>query len=71
MRTHCTALSLSDFLESVAATEAANGMDINADVYRQRAAEATRQQRPIEHLREENDVFRTRMAEAQRVMQGV
>lgn len=71
MRTHCTALSLSDFLASVAAAEAANGMDINADVYRYRAAQARTLETANQHMREVNDALTTRMAEAKRVMDGM
>lgn len=39
MRTHLTAMSGPDFLEHVADAEAANHNDINAQIYRDRAAQ--------------------------------
>ncbi len=40
MQTHATAMSVSEFLSSLATQERAQGLDTNAEVYEQRAIQA-------------------------------
>lgn len=71
MRTHCTALTLADFLTAIAAAEAANGMDVNAGIYRSRAIEAAAQARELEQLRNHAADLTARLQTVEHALRGV
>lgn len=70
MQLHETAMSGPEFLQAVADQNPSNGLDINAEAFRQRAREWSAHLAALHNLREANDDLSTRIAEAQRVMRG-
>lgn len=69
LKTDRMAMSLAEFLDSVADQEAANGNDTNAEIWRQRALQAKQQevqlQQSQQHLRDATD----RLADIRRTLQ--
>jgi hypothetical protein len=59
-------LSGPDFLDKVADAEAANGLDVNADTYRQRAHEWKQLERDHELLQQRNAALQRALDQARR-----
>lgn len=66
MQAHATAMSGPEFLDAVADASAGNGLDINAQVFRERALEWAGDKRTIEHLRAEVENLTDRLADVRR-----
>ena len=69
MQIQRTAMSVADFLDSVADQEAANGNDTNADIYRTRALEAKAQERALQQTQAELQSARDKLADIRRTAQ--
>lgn len=61
MQIHSTAMSVADFLDSLADQASADGLDNNADVYRQRALQAKQQEIDLHKLRAANQDMQDRL----------
>ncbi len=62
MQHHVTAMSGPEFLEAVADQNAGNGLDINAQAFRDRAREWANDQRSLQATRQELQDARDRLA---------
>lgn len=66
MQFHATAMTGPEFLDAIADANAAAALDINAQAFRERAVEWSRDKQTIANLREELQAANDRLAEVRR-----
>ncbi len=69
MQLHRTSMSAAEFLDCVADQEAANGNDVNAEIYRTRAFQVKAQELELQNTRAELQSARDKLADIRRTAQ--
>lgn len=70
MQLNSTAMSGPEFLDALATAEAANGNDINADIYRQRSVQWHNDQRELQRVQQRCQDLEDKLADIRRTVRA-